>query len=411
MIEMSQGPDNKRTLADIRGTVASDHLDLVRGLAALLVMVSHARVLFLESAGESVELGLIEKGLYILSGFGHQAVMVFFVLSGFFISSSVIRDVTGRTWSWRKYLTHRCTRLFVVLVPCLLLTVFWDSLGAYFLDASSPNDDTGIAIISADQISANSTVAAFVGNLLFLQTICVPSFGSNTALWSLSNEFWYYIIFPCVLLASSKYNTGMMRLCFAALSVAIFCFIGKPIAIYFLVWLLGALLSALPPLRQLASRRNIIVALVLAFTVFFAVLLAIGLRRIERGLFADFLVALSFGVCTYCLIHLRSPCRTGVYPKVARKIAGFSFSLYALHLPPLIFLRACFTSRVAWSPDVNHWCALGAIITLVMIYAWAISYLTERHTSSIRNWIVSRYSLHAYNLSAQTRGATQLKCD
>ena len=39
---------------------------------------------------------------------------------------------------------------------------------------------------------------AFLGSMAFLQTIYIPTFGSNGPMWSLSNEFWYYIVFPLV---------------------------------------------------------------------------------------------------------------------------------------------------------------------------------------------------------------------
>ena len=62
---------------DLRGTRASDHLDFIRGLAALAVVYSHARVLLIESV--SSRTGPIVRLLYLLSGYGHSAVMVFFV--------------------------------------------------------------------------------------------------------------------------------------------------------------------------------------------------------------------------------------------------------------------------------------------------------------------------------------------
>jgi peptidoglycan/LPS O-acetylase OafA/YrhL len=35
-----------------------------------------------------------------------------------------------------------------------------------------------------------------LGNLVFLQAILVPTWGSNGPLWSLAFEFWFYIWFP-----------------------------------------------------------------------------------------------------------------------------------------------------------------------------------------------------------------------
>ena len=53
---------------------------------------------------------------------GYQAVMVFFVLSGYFISSTVLRSINENRWSWSDYLIKRVTRLWIVLIPALVLT-------------------------------------------------------------------------------------------------------------------------------------------------------------------------------------------------------------------------------------------------------------------------------------------------
>ena len=38
-------------------------------------------------------------------------------------------------------------------------------------------------------------------NIFFLQGIYTPTFGTDGALWSLANEFWYYLLFPLGLIA------------------------------------------------------------------------------------------------------------------------------------------------------------------------------------------------------------------
>src|SRR5437870_4126829 len=115
----------------IASSRALDHFDVVRGFAALTVVVGHIRGLFfanwvsLPSYSRTPVLNLF----YFLTGLGRQAVMVFFVLSGFFIGWSVISSVRSGRWSWRGYLVRRLTRLGIVLVPALLLTALWDLAG------------------------------------------------------------------------------------------------------------------------------------------------------------------------------------------------------------------------------------------------------------------------------------------
>src|SRR5262249_6167162 len=142
---------------------------------------------------------------YFGTGLGHQCVMVFFVLSGFFISSSVLRDLRDSNWSWSGYLKNRCSRLYIVLVPALLLTLFWDQLGMDWFNTPPIYYGRGNQNV-IQNVMERTSLGILAGNFFFLQTIFVPCLGSNGPLWSLSNEFWYYMLFPClVLLLTPRY--------------------------------------------------------------------------------------------------------------------------------------------------------------------------------------------------------------
>lgn len=112
---------------------ASDSLDLIRAVAACAAMIGHLRTLFFVDFGHLSHRSWPLEALYFFAGFGHQAVIVFFVLSGFLISSTVIRSHVLGKWSWRDYAINRATRLYVVLVPGLLFGFFWDRMGVGYL--------------------------------------------------------------------------------------------------------------------------------------------------------------------------------------------------------------------------------------------------------------------------------------
>jgi len=181
-----------------RNLAFSGWIDLFRALAALAVLYGHGRTLFLKSVTPTETLSFLSRVLYFLSGYGHTAVVVFFVLSGFLVGGAVIRAVREERWSWSRYAIQRGTRLYVVLIPALFLTVAWDYAEGVQSEGLVPNDDTAVAIISSSTIRENTSPTIFAGNLAFLQTIVVPPLGSNPPLWSLANEFWYYpSCFPC----------------------------------------------------------------------------------------------------------------------------------------------------------------------------------------------------------------------
>jgi peptidoglycan/LPS O-acetylase OafA/YrhL len=59
--------------------------------------------------------------------------MVFFVPSGFLIGKNVTRSVKAGQWSWLDYAIKRMTRLWLVLLPALVLTAVLDQCGQHLI--------------------------------------------------------------------------------------------------------------------------------------------------------------------------------------------------------------------------------------------------------------------------------------
>ena len=60
------------------GKSQSDFLNLARWVAAALVVVEHVRNLIFIDYGSLESPTVIHKGFYFLTGFGHEAVVIFF---------------------------------------------------------------------------------------------------------------------------------------------------------------------------------------------------------------------------------------------------------------------------------------------------------------------------------------------
>lgn len=204
--------------------------------------------------------------LYLVTGLGHEAVMVFFVLSGFLISLSVFRSLQAGRWNWLAYTLSRLTRLYVVLVPALILCTLWDMCGTrLFSNAGVYMGALAYSHMALGVIAHQDTIRVWLGNLVFLQGIRVPSFGSDGPLWSLSYEFWYYALFPLGMLALRPKTSVRARIISLVMALLILILIGKTIALYFLVWLMGTAVSALPSSR-LGRSQIFLVASGLAFS-------------------------------------------------------------------------------------------------------------------------------------------------
>ena len=366
----------------------SIHLDALRGLAALAVFWGHLRaLLFVEFAQvERPNIGV--KAAYFLDGFGHIAVMVFFVLSGYLISASVLRAQSSNRWSWSWYGLNRATRLYVVLIPALLLTAIWDHLGMRLWGHHTVYDLSPFYhhIISWP-ILRSETWSCFGGNLLFLQNFWVLPFGSNSPLWSLSNEFWYYILFPLGFLASRSATPIAKRAVFAVLALLVLVMVGKEVALYFLIWLMGTAL-ALAPTGKLSARQPCLIVSGLVFVIFLG---AARLQRLHSQEISDFLVALSFTAFLYCLRETNRVMAASVYEKSARFLSGISYTLYLVHIPILFFFSAYFMrDGNLWQPTPAHLFGALGIALVILTYVLIVWRLTEANTDFVRRFLQGR---------------------
>jgi peptidoglycan/LPS O-acetylase OafA/YrhL len=363
---------------------ASDSLDLIRGLAACAVMVGHLRALFFVDFRQLSHQSWPIQALYFLTGFGHQAVVVFFVLSGFLISSTVIRSRVLGKWSWRDYAINRATRLYVVLIPGLLFGFFWDRLGIWLFAArgiyAHPLADLGPAVPLQNLSPAN-----FLGNLFFLQTIFCDTFGSNGPLWSLANEFWYYVLFPVGLAACLAWARGHLRpaITLTCLAVFIGAFVGRGILIGFLIWLAGCGLVLLYSKVQVRPRFAAL-ALLCFTSVLSGVMFAVA-RVLQRDpLISDLEVGFVFTLFLFAVLQIAVRRNPSPYSAVVHRFAGFSYSLYVLHFPFLLFFRAWLAPVDRWQPTPAHLLYAASIGAGSLLFAWLVSLFTEAKTDVAR---------------------------
>jgi peptidoglycan/LPS O-acetylase OafA/YrhL len=401
---------------NIQNRRVSDHLNLLRGLAALAVLVYHVRYRFFFDFGDVPHPGGFATAFYALTAFGHDAVMAFFVLSGYFISASVIRARRAGKWSWGDYLVNRWTRLSVVLLPGLLLTVFWDRLGlALFPDcpvySGAPRPWRHDFFPVADRLGAET----LAGNAAFLQSILVRPYGSNESLWSLSYEFWYYILFPCAWCALVRPASAGRAAVGLAVFGAVLWAVGRGIALYFPIWLLGVAVGLLPPVP--AFRRAYGPAAVAAAVGLYCGLVVFTHTARFKALAgpsvltADYTTALAFATLLYALFHDTSLRREGAYALAAGALAGCSYTLYVVHLPLLIFVRAALVPDTPWTPDPVHAALGAAVVAACAVYAWGVARMTEAKTDRVRKFVQGRLAAARRWVSARPRALADATAD
>jgi peptidoglycan/LPS O-acetylase OafA/YrhL len=364
---------------------AYDLMDATRALAAIVVLVSHARnILFFDRyAGPS----LPWKFFYFLTGFGHQAVMVFFVLSGYWITKTVVRRSADSGFAWSDYAIDRLSRLWIVLVPALLLGGALDAIGIFGTQAPLYLGVQGTEALRYP-VASHLTLTNFVGSLAFLQTLRVKYFGSNTPLWSLAHEFWYYVWFPPIYLALSRRRQSILILALVLLSVYAF---HSQLLPGFLCWLLGSLVYFFTRNRAAGgpARSGMTMMLIAATALLLAVLT--GTRTYLPGYGAkDIAISAAFAFFLFALI--RAPFS---YPRWLRPLcefgAGSSYSLYVVHFPLVVLLAALFVAPAhRLPPSPGLFADFVAICAVAIAYAYAISRVTEARTEHVRRWIRNR---------------------
>ncbi len=358
-------------------------LDLVRGMAALEVCCNHLRrILFV--AYEDIQHPTPFDTLFFgATSFAPQAVVAFFVLSGFLIGGSVEQMMLNDKWSWAEYAVRRLSRLWTVLLPCLLLTLFWDSLGMHI---GGVNSYSGAL---ADVVGKNSEVlnvalapADFLGNLIFLQTILLQPFGSNWSLWSLSWEFWYYVLFPIMLFSFVRETPLLQRIIYTGLGLLICYWLPGSLLKGGLIWLMGyAAWKAFNSTKLRLWLQHPLAA------IFPAVGLIASLAAVKRGgwMGSD----LFLGACIAMLIPYLAAPRTFPHwlTSASEWLSDISYTLYLSHRPVMIFIILGIFAKHHSVTSIDSYLLYGVILLIILAYAICLWAVFERNTKQISMWV------------------------
>ena len=195
-------------------------------------------------------------------------------------------------------------------------------------------------------------------------------------------------MFPLGLFVLSGRSGARRWLYLVGLS-AIVTLVGYTITRLIVVWLLGAGLNLLPRFEHLRARMLSSTALVLFFLALVLSSLQPGLLR--RALPNDLWVGLASSILIYALLQDVRPSANGLYARIAKQLAQFSYTLYLVHLPLLVFLKATLLPRDRWIVDARSILIGAAILASLLGYAWIVSKFTEANTASARNYLMSAF--------------------
>jgi len=351
----------------------SAYLDCLRFVAAFSVLLGH-----MDQDGLSMN-------WMPLSRFSHEAVVIFFVLSGFIIYYST----TTRAHNWQGYVVMRLSRIYSVALPAVMLCV---ALGLIL--SNQPDFDPS-------KFSNYSPVSVWhtVSSLLFLNQSWLneADLVLNNPYWSLCYEVWFYVLFGVWYFAS-----GWRRrvLIFIAALVA-----GPSILVLMPIWLIGVWLAASQKYAvNLCESKAWLCFLTPIFLIVFINFFSVdkfiqhslyqfipGYWRLENAqrFVTDYLIGAS--LCLHIAAFSSLPATFqrlfDRYKSIFAMLAGFSFTMYLFHRPITQWLGAKF-------PIATGLVLHSSIVALAILLAcWVISFGTEKQLPIWRNKINNLFSM------------------
>lgn len=302
-------------------------LEALRGFAAVYVLAHHISSSYLKL--QPTLIGFPFR-------FGQEGVLTFFLLSGFVIHYSTHRS----NWpDFRLYLFKRARRIYPIFLLSLLLSYVIGSIGAGGL------------------LTGTELWISLLGNVFMLQDHLgrsgswVAAFCENEPLWSLSYEWWFYMMYFPI---NSRISAPKQKYFVLALSLAgalTDTFIPNPLShflVLFPVWWFGVEMA-----REYLATKSItlrgqlpILLLLLIPLGYFSMIniqwLAVGKRlSFITYPFVDLRYFIS-AIGLFCIALIWKRFNFFGYSWTLRPflvIGSFSYALYVLHYPIILNFR------------------------------------------------------------------------
>jgi len=264
---------------------------------------------------------------------GFAGVDIFFVISGFLMTSIIIRGVENNSFSLWSFLKARAKRI----VPALTVTIALLLIAGYLCFDTISYQLTGKHSVGA---------LSFISNFMFQsESGYFDTESKGKALlhtWSLSVEWQFYIIYPIFILFLSKLmsinNTKRTILTLAAISFAwcVYITYSNPVSSYFMLYsrawemMLGGVAYIYPLSCKDGNRKYI------EFSGL--VLIAISILFIQESTPWPGYFALVPVVGAYLCI-LASNDNSILSGAIIKRIGLWSYSIYLIHWPILVIMH------------------------------------------------------------------------
>jgi peptidoglycan/LPS O-acetylase OafA/YrhL len=372
---------------------ASVFLNIVRLVACELVVVSHFITRYQPSFLDSFFFGGMLGGL---------GVFMFFAISGFLISYSLLQKLQNKQYTFKHYFIDRFSRIYSGLLPGMLFTAA--VIGAIYLtnnvyfnylseSESQPSLQSFAVTMGMGEMFPNGLLNASSSAVLgtpFAQQIIAP-FGFNAVLWSLVVEWWIYMFFGWLIIGSlgmfgkreRTTNYKLLFLAVAAVLSIILLALAWSYSVFIIVWFTGVLMMYAISNPTISSKLSNPKFTRVLGMLFIAALAAIAYEAYIIFTLTHESFSLLFGLLIAAAVYIgiallsaniRWLTRLMLQKRVVKysgNIAGFSYTLFLIHYPLILFLNGL-------NFETNRLLLFVPIILLVNEVAFILAVIGEK---------------------------------
>ena len=263
------------------------------------------------------------------------------------------------------YLYRRIKRIYPPLLLAIVLT--------YLLDFEGIMHHLSIYFSKTPYSSINQNIhpvfnfSTLAGNLLFVQRIYSPVWGTNGPLWSLSYEWWFYLLYiPLFSLFRNYKNQTILFILLLWILNIYFNF--QPLLIKivlnsFISWFLGLLLADALLYKKISWP---VTCVFLTGIIFFNVT-----KNYQQG-GADILLAVPITLLLY--VALTTNCLN--FLKRVHWTGTFSYTLYIVHFPFICLFSGLLLFYNNNTLPHNSYYVIAGTLLMVPI-AWLLHFISE----------------------------------
>jgi peptidoglycan/LPS O-acetylase OafA/YrhL len=341
-------------------------LDALRAVAAQMVCVGHGLVYF--------QVGAAARPPYLPS-MQNVGVLLFFLMSGFLITATLVRKSSDPDYTFARYFVDRFSRIYSGLVPALAFVFVVDGLTIWLT-----GEPTILRYYDLPTLLASLAMLPGYHGIYDQSYLQWSAFGSASPLWTLGIE-WQIYMFAGALFFIVK-RRGLWLLLLLPLA-----FYGQTPIHYltgslgdgvgaglFSLWLGGAatflLLNrfTIPPLLSAAA------AALGAGVYYFSIV-----PGNEYAMSTYPALALAFAG----LIALSQGTTMVRASRHVRLVADFSFTLYLIHHSLMSSVHFIF-------PQASGWIVFIVVVAAANVLAWAIARQCEMRHKKLAEWLLTQ---------------------